>query len=295
MTRPHQEASSDPLGSKRGLWIFECRIFNITHVSLAQYGELRDSVTACTQARVTARVDDMSAADQSQQPSELFGIGSYSVIEAARLIGTSPINISRWMRGYTYRRNDQQHHIPPLWQAQWPSSDHHIEIGFRDLIELRFVKAFIDAGLGLLAIRNCIDFARELARDAHPFSTRRFRTDGETIFLESAFLKQSESQMLDLKKRQYVFGRVIERTFKDLDIEDDSVTRWRPFQGKQSIVIDPNRSFGQPIAAASGVPTIALAQAVEAEGSPERVSKLFEVPVSVVRDAVRFEAVLQAA
>jgi len=73
------------------------------------------------------------------------------------------------------------------------------------------------------------------------------------------------------------------------------VARWRPFRGKKSIVIDPSRAFGQPIASQFGVPTIALAEAVEAEGSVEDVARIFEVPVGVVRDAVTFEASLARA
>jgi uncharacterized protein (DUF433 family) len=227
---------------------------------------------------------------------DLFGVGSYTIQEAARLLGTPAINISRWMKGYSYRRGGQIYTSPPLWKTQWPANhEDQFELGFRDLIELRFVKVFTEAGVGLLAIRNCLDFARELVKDDHPFSTRRFRTDGKTIFLESARQVVDEREMLDLKRRQYVFGQVIERTFKDLDIETDAVARWRPFNGKNSIVVDPNRSFGQPIAADSGVPTIVLAQAVEAEGSQERVARLFEVSLAAVRDAVRFESTLGTA
>jgi hypothetical protein len=45
--------------------------------------------------------------------------------------------------------------IPPLWTPELPAFEDHVELGFRDLIELRFVKAFVRAGLGLKAIRNC--------------------------------------------------------------------------------------------------------------------------------------------
>ncbi|WP_246666007.1 hypothetical protein [Aquamicrobium sp. LC103] len=184
--------------------------------------------------------------------------------------------------------------MPPLWSSQHAEVEDHLEIGFRDLIELRFVKAFIDAGVGLLAIRNCLEYARKCVEDERPFSTRRFETDGRTIFLES-IEKAGESKLIDLKKRQYVFKQVIERTFKDLDIEDDTVVSWRPFHGKRSIVIDPNRAFGQPIASDFGVPTVALAQAVQAEGSVEDVARLFDVSVNVVRDAVTFEDELMKA
>lgn len=216
------------------------------------------------------------------------GLGSYTAPEAARLLRTSALNLNRWLRGYTYRRRGEERQMPPLWASQHADVQEHLEIGFRDLIELRFVKAFVDAGMGLLAIRNCLEYARECVRDERPFSTRRFQTDGRTIFLES-IERASEPKLLDLKKRQYVFKQVIERTFKDLDVEDDTVARWRPFHGKSSIVIDPGRAFGQPIASQFGVPTVALAEAAEAEGSAEDAARIFEVPVGVVRDAINFE------
>ena len=184
--------------------------------------------------------------------------------------------------------------MSPLWDPQLPHFDEGFEIGFRDLIELRFVSAFVRAGVGLKAIRNCLEYARECVHDDRPFSTRRFQTDGRTIFLEG--LKRSgESELLDLKKRQFVFREVIERTFKDLDIEDDAVVRWRPFEGKASIVIDPGRAFGQPIAAEYGVPTAALADAVKSEGSIQQVVRIFEVSPASVRDAVAFEQILRTA
>ncbi|MBE0702333.1 MAG: hypothetical protein IH582_04050 [Afipia sp.] len=223
-----------------------------------------------------------------------IGVGSYTAPEAARLLRTSPRNINRWLRGYVYRQAGEERHVPPLWRSQLSMVDDHLEIGFRDLIELRFVKAFTDAGVGLLAIRNCLEYARQCVDDDHPFSTRRFQTDGRTIFLES-IERSGETKLLDLKKGQYAFRQIIERTFKDLDIEDDAVARWRPYNGKQSIVIDPHRAFGQPIASNYGVPTVALAQAVDAEGSIEEVARLFEVAPSVVRDAVRFEESLKSA
>lgn len=230
--------------------------------------------------------------------SDAIGVGSYTAPEAARLLRTTPLNVNRWLRGYTYTRSGEARRMPPLWTTQHVAIEDHLELGFRDLIELRFVKAFLDAGVGLLAIRNCLEYARECAKDDRPFSTRRFQTDGKTIFLESIDRGGDvlgEPKLLDLKKKQYAFKQVIERTFKDLDIEDDAVARWRPFHGKKSIVIDPGRAFGQPIASDFGVPTVALAEAVEAEGSAEDVARIFDVPVAVVRDAVQFETDLKRA
>jgi len=92
-----------------------------------------------------------------------------------------------------------------------------------------------------------------------------------------------------------VFKEVVEQTFKDLDFVDGSAAQWRPHGGKASIVIDPNRSFGKPLAANYGVPTAALANAVRVQGSPKRAAGLFEVSVAIVNDAVAFERSLMAA
>ncbi|NEU13053.1 hypothetical protein G3T14_13010 [Methylobacterium sp. BTF04] len=223
-----------------------------------------------------------------------LGIGYYTVSEAARLIRMPARNINRWLGGYAFKSAGKAGRMPPLWTPELPADGDHLELGFRDLIELRFVQAFIEKDLDLRVIRSCMEHARTYVSDDRPFSTRKFQTDGRTIFLDS-LRASGERELIDLRKGQFVFLGVVERTFKDLDLDNEVVARWRPFRGKDTIVIDPQRSFGQPIAAEFGVPTVALAEAVKSEGSVERVARLYEVSPSVVRDAVRFEEYLLAA
>jgi uncharacterized protein (DUF433 family) len=238
-----------------------------------------------------------------------IGVGLYTVSDAAALLRIPQRNVRRWLGGYPFQARDgSRRTMPPLWQPQLPSHDRHLELGFRDLIELRFVSAFIDRGLGVLTIRRCLEHARAFVGDERPFSTRRFHTDGRTIFLafvDQAIANPSEvladvpeqerARLIDLRTHQYVFRQVIQQTFKDLDLDDEAVARWRPYRGKGTIVIDPKRAFGQPIATETGVPTNALASAVAAEGDEKRVAALFNVPRSVVADAVAFERELGAA
>lgn len=241
-----------------------------------------------------AYLSSMKASDSTRASLVPLGIGYYTVPEAARLLEMSARTINRWLGGYSYSDHGNRVAMAPLWTPQLPRLDDHLELGFRDLIELRFVRAFVKAGLGLNTIRRCLDYARECVADERPFSTRRFRTDGRTIFLDT-LSHSGANELLDLKQHQYVLARVIESSFKDLDIDAATVTRWRPFNGKASIVVDPTRAFGQPIASQSGIPTVTLADAVKAEGSIDRVVHLFEVSSAIVRDAVNFEKRLLAA
>lgn len=223
-----------------------------------------------------------------------LGIGYYTVPDAARLLSVRPYTINRWLGGYQFKRDGKAHQMAPLWAAQLPRLNGRLYLGFRDLIELRFVNAFVEAGVSLKAVRACLEYARDCVDDPRPFSTQRFRTDGQTIYLDTLRLLEDDPtaekrELLDLRKRQYAFASVIEKFFRDFDVEDDAVARWRPLNGKETIVLDPQRSFGQPIAAEYGIPTETLRDAVEAEGSPRQVARLYELPVSVVRDACRFE------
>ncbi len=228
---------------------------------------------------------------------EYVGIGLYTLPEAASLLRTSRRTIRRWMQGHDYSKAGSKHHVAPLWTPDILHVDGEIELSFRDLIELRFVQAFVAKGLHLTAIRNCLNYAKECIQSDRPFLTGKFRTDGRTIFLESQERLEAshEAKLLDLRVKQFVFKSVVEQTFRDLDLEDGLVSSWRPFKGKVSIVIDPKRSFGQPIAALTGIPTIALAEAVKAEKSVARVAKLFEVERKVVQDAVNFHVELLVA
>jgi len=63
---------------------------------------------------------------------------------------------------------------------------------------------------------------------------------------------------------------------------------------KQSIVVDPARSFGRPIVQKVDVPTDVLAKAVRVEESLSLVAKWYDIPIEAVRAAVEFEERLAA-
>lgn len=220
----------------------------------------------------------------------MLGVGAYSVPEAARLIGARSATLRRWVLGYQYR--DESGVIraqSPLWPLQYEIDEAPV-LGFRDLIEARVVSALRGAGLGLQTVRLCLEEAGRIVGDDHPFSTRKFRTDGKRIFLEIT-RDAEEPELIDLKARQQVFHRIVAPSFRDLDFDEDAAIRWWPLPNSKNIVIDPQRAFGQPIVAETGISTARIAEAFEAEGrSVTRLAKLYEISTQAVRDALAFEA-----
>lgn len=225
------------------------------------------------------------------QSQNILGLGIYSYADAARFIGAHPRDLRRWMQGYAYKsRSGESDYSAPLWDGQLSETD--IDgLGFRDLVELRFVHTFRSSGVPLFLIRRTIEEARESFDTSYPFTSARFKTDGKRIFME-VIEESGDQSLVDVVKRQNVFGKVISPSLREgieLNLQDEA-TRWYPMKNSKAIVFDPNRKFGQPILADYDVPTAALIEAVRAEGGDEkRVARMYEVPVAAVRKALQFE------
>jgi uncharacterized protein (DUF433 family) len=221
-------------------------------------------------------------------PRTLLGIGLYTAAEASSLTGIPSLRIRRWLTGYVHGPRDAQGWSDPLWSPQLPRIGTDVALGFRDLMELKFVASFIAAGISLHSIRRALVIGRQMVGDERPFSTTRFRTDGRTIFLQVSN-EAEEPTLIDLLNRQYAFNRVVEPSFRDIDFGEAAAERWWPMSHRSRVVVDPTRNFGHPIVAEHGVATQAIADSLTAEGSVAKVAKVFELPVGAVRDAVAFE------
>jgi uncharacterized protein (DUF433 family) len=219
-----------------------------------------------------------------------YGIGIYTAPEAARMVGMRPATLRRWLMGYDHDAK----HEDPLWRPQYDPADEDdgVLLGFRDLIEARIVNALRAKKIGLPTIRTCMERARAIVGEDRPFSTSQFKTDGKTIFLEIT-RGLDEPQLIDLKRSQGVFNRVVAPSLADLDFGPDGAQRWWLLHGKRTIVADPERAFGQPIIAEHGMTTARVAEAVEAEGSVSKVAKIYELKPKLIRDALAYEHILE--
>ncbi len=222
--------------------------------------------------------------------SDLIGLGIYSVPEAGRLTGIKSRTIRRWLRGYSYKVGDELHHSSEVVLADLRQTKEAFALSFRDLIEVRFVQAFRRHGVSWKTLRAASCLGQKMLQTTHPFSTKAFRTDGKKIFAELADGSR-DPKLLDLLDNQYVFREILApHLYSGLERSpDDEVLRWWPMNRTGLVVLDPGRSFGQPIINEEGVSTWVLAKAFEAEESINRVAGWFDVKPASVRAAVTFE------
>lgn len=226
----------------------------------------------------------------------LVGVGLYTFIEAARLVGIPARDLRRWLDGYSYKERNKAEKVrsAPLWKTEL--TDEGVQgISFHDLLEVRFVAAFRKHGVSLQTIRCASQHARELFDHPYPFTCKRFQTDGRTIFAQ-AIRETGETDLLDLVKRQYAFSQIIESSlYRGIEFGTDELARrWFPLQRSRSVVLDPQIAFGKPIVTDFGIRTSTLYDAFLAEGTKRAVSRLYEVTIASVEAAISFEKRLVA-
>lgn len=224
----------------------------------------------------------------------LIGMGLYTFAEASRLTGITTVELGRWLRGYPSNKQGEPSY-QPLWESEL-TAEGISAMSFHDLLEVRFVKEFRKLGLSLQVIRAAARTAREVLNSPYPFTCKEFQTDGETIFA-GALDAGDDGQLLDLRRRQYVIRRVVHPSlYAGIEFGTDKrAQRWYPMERSRSIVLDPQIAFGKPVVASTSIRTDILYDAWQAEDKDtRRVSRLYEVPVSAVNAALRYERKLAA-
>jgi uncharacterized protein (DUF433 family) len=224
----------------------------------------------------------------------LIQTGIYTIPEAARLTGVSPWRIRRRLRGYEFQAKHGRHRSEPVWQGQLVPIDQSIAIGFFDLLEIRCIDAFVQAGVSWKTLRLAHTHAQQALKLTHPFCASQFKLAGRDIILE---MPQADGEPLlwDIARDQREFGRITRPFLKDLEfLEGGLPQRWWPMGQRGLVALDPKRSLGRPIVFKDGVPTETLARSVRANGSVREVARWFEISPTSVRAAVEFERSLAA-
>lgn len=225
-----------------------------------------------------------------------IGRGAYTLREAQRLTGVPVRRIRRWTTGYQYSKTGVRRQSPRVIETDLPEIFGAAAIDFADLLEVRFLNAFLEYGVSWRTIRIASGRAKELLDTDHPFSHRSFSTDGHTILTRIA-RSGSEPFLLDIISDQYELDRIVGSFLRsEIDFGDtNQPQRWYPLgNSRKSIVIDPARAFGQPILSRAGIPTATIARAAQSEGDASVVAQIYRLELSDVADALEYERSLVA-
>lgn len=215
--------------------------------------------------------------------------GFYTAHEAGRILGLNgPTLVKNWL--------GQTKALPTLVGQYKDAPD----VGFWDLIEVRFIAYFRKQGVSLQHLRKAADRARQRFGTDHPFALSgvQFKTDRKRIFADIG-TEVGSKELEEITTGQLSFYEVVEDFLArgmSFDPSSGLAKRWQPEPTSlPNIIIDPKVAHGQPSVDAERVPTSAIFLNWKAEGFDYRAtSDWFEVDEEHVRQAVTYELELDA-
>lgn len=218
----------------------------------------------------------------------------YTTAEAARAVGLSPSTLSTWAQGYERRFNGRQAVTGLPVITALPAPKGRPSIPFVGLSEALVLAAVRNAGVPLQRIRPALEvLAVELGVD-HALASRRLYTDGAELLFDYAETSgepdaPAARELVVVRKKQYVFAPVVERYLKLITYGTDGYPDLvrLPVYPRAEVVVDPRRSFGQPIFARGGARVADVLDRFLAGESLRDVAEEFGVPVVEVEDVVR--------
>ena len=227
-----------------------------------------------------------------------WDVPAYTPAEAGRLVGLRAGRIRRWLQGYEYKYHpsdgstDRRVRQAPVIHRGGTAAPFAT---FLDLIDLLFVRKFLDEGISLQKLRRALNEADALI-GGHHFAQRSFFTDGRNIYLQ---VKDKADALLELLSGgQWVIAPVIKQLAKEIKFHHQTgfAEQWYPLGPESHVVIDPRIAFGAPSIVRRGVETANIYDLYVAERHRLNVvCEWMELDEPEVEDAIRFEEYLAAA
>jgi len=136
-------------------------------------------------------------------------------------------------------------------------------------------------------------FSRVLNSDT-PFATQDFETDGVDILQEMGTPGGetiSDKLLVANSNGQLAWAEFLGDQFLEFQYGDGIVISWQVNGPESEIVIDPKLSFGAPTI--RGIMTRAIKNEWVTGSTLELIAEDFDIPIEVVREALRFEGIFQ--
>jgi uncharacterized protein (DUF433 family) len=230
-----------------------------------------------------------------------WDIPMYTVATVGRFVKLHPDRVRRWLHGYDYfysagadGETRYGHKEPVVIRGQAAASQY---VPFLDLIDLLFVKKFLEHGISLQRVRKALHEAEELI-GGHHFAQNKFFTDGKKIYLEIKGKEQHADALLELLSGgQWVIAQVIKQLAQQIEFDRPTgfARRWYPLGPNGLVVLDPSISFGRPTIRERGVPTANVYDLYLGERENiESVCSWMNLDKKEVKAAVDFEIQLAA-
>ena len=213
------------------------------------------------------------------QKIDVLSLPNYSAHDAARYTRLPYSTVRCWARG---RRGQ-----PPAIRADG-------QLSFLNLVEIHMLGVFRRShGVPLQKLRKVIaTLAKRYPGEKHPLATRKFWTDGESVFTDEIgkLVSLDEPGQLALPDVVECYARRVQwdgstpRRLFLFTTRPEFETAEDP---SRNIVIDPAVAFGRPVVAGTRITADVLFERFEAGETMQALAEDYGIELQQVEDAIR--------
>lgn len=224
-----------------------------------------------------------------------FDTPLYTMAEAARFLGVPSTTFSNWARGYVHRSQGRR---PVVGAPVLPVVDRvgsQPSVPFVALTEGLVLAAIRRSGVPMQRIRPALLALQDSIGIEHALANRRLYSDGAEVLYDFARTNAdspaatSARDLVVIRSGQRVFADVIADYLQRIEYAPDGYAQVLHLPGyrRRQVVVDPRRSFGQPIFTSGGAKVEDVLDRFQAGESLPDVAEDFGVPLDELEDAVR--------
>lgn len=180
-----------------------------------------------------------------------FAAPLYTLAEAARFLGVPVSTFTTWAKGYVRRPPGRPAVHGDRIVTSVDAARNFPSIPFIGLAEGMVLAAFRRAGVSLQHIRSAVAILEKEIGVEYALASQRLYSDGAVILFDYADAQRDDelAGLTEVVSRQRVFAPVVEEYLKRIEYGKDgwAAKLVSPATPRPIIVVDPARSFGQPI------------------------------------------------
>lgn len=224
-----------------------------------------------------------------------FDTPLYTLAEAARFVGVPATTFSNWAKGYVRRSPDRKPVVGAPMLSVVGGAGAQLSVPFVALAEGMVLAAIRRSGVPMQRIRPALLALQDSIGVEHALASQRLYSDGAEVLYDFARTNadspaaSSARELVVLRSGQRVFADVVADYLQRIEYAPDGYAELLHLPGyrRQQVVVDPRRSFGQPIFTSGGAKVEDVLDRFQAGESLPDLAEDFGVPLDELEDAVR--------
>ncbi|MGQ9677643.1 MAG: DUF433 domain-containing protein [Chloroflexota bacterium] len=238
------------------------------------------------------------AAPQGLPALDKFRLGkAYTVAQAARLAGTTPATVRRWLVGY----EAIGHRMAPVFGTRGRRHEENLlQVSFLELVEIVVVARFRQ-GIGgrpvrLGRLRDAHAYARDVFGLTYPFASLNLRESGGHVMHEFDVGNPNGPRLALSLHGQWELPGLVRTELQHFDFDherrpaDPFALRWFPRGRQVPIVVDPYVAAGRPTIYQRGVTIDTIVQRFRAGERIGDIAEDYELAIDLVEVAIGYAA-----